>query len=49
MRFQRKEDLAKFYDNPFYLGVIKEHVSPYCHVRLTSKHQYSQLFTIFSP
>ncbi|KAK1374795.1 Stress-response A/B barrel domain-containing protein [Heracleum sosnowskyi] len=31
MRFQRKEDLAKFYDNPFYLGVIKEHVSPYCH------------------
>lgn len=33
MRFQRKEDLAKFYDNPMYLHVLKEHVTPYCHVR----------------
>lgn len=32
LRFQRKEDLVKFYQNPFYLGVLKEHVSPYCHV-----------------
>ena len=32
IRFQRKEDLAKFYENPFYLGVLKEHVMPYCHV-----------------
>ncbi|XP_062145702.1 uncharacterized protein LOC133853709 [Alnus glutinosa] len=31
MRFQRKEDLAKFYENPFYLGVLKGHVMPYCH------------------
>ncbi|XP_017231303.1 uncharacterized protein LOC108205755 isoform X2 [Daucus carota subsp. sativus] len=31
MRFQEKENLAKFYNNPFYLGVIKDHVSPYCH------------------
>ncbi|KAL0393512.1 UNVERIFIED_CONTAM: hypothetical protein Slati_4317400 [Sesamum latifolium] len=31
MRFQTKEDLAKFYENPFYLGVLKEHVMPYCH------------------
>ncbi|KAJ4846379.1 hypothetical protein Tsubulata_038934 [Turnera subulata] len=25
MRFQRKEDIPKFYENPFYLGVLKEH------------------------
>ncbi|KAK4558161.1 hypothetical protein RGQ29_007786 [Quercus rubra] len=31
MRFQIKEDLAKFYENPFYLGVLKKHVMPYCH------------------
>lgn len=31
MRFQRKEDLAKFYENPLYLRVLKEHVTPYCH------------------
>ncbi|PWA38706.1 dimeric alpha-beta barrel [Artemisia annua] len=31
MRFQKKEDLAKFYENPFYLGVLKDHVTPYCH------------------
>ncbi|PON62820.1 Stress responsive alpha-beta barrel [Parasponia andersonii] len=31
MRFQRKEDLVKFYEKPFYLGVLKEHVLPYCH------------------
>ncbi|CAO2819931.1 unnamed protein product [Amaranthus hypochondriacus] len=34
MRFQRKEDLAKFYDNPMYLHVLKEHVTPYCHEML---------------
>lgn len=33
MRFHRKEDLARFYENPFYMKVLKEHVSPYCHVR----------------
>lgn len=33
MRFQRREDLAKFYENPFYMGVLKDHVKPYCHVR----------------
>ncbi|KAI3468767.1 hypothetical protein Pfo_025430 [Paulownia fortunei] len=31
MRFQTKEDLAKLYENPFYMGVLKEHVMPYCH------------------
>ncbi|KAL6986207.1 hypothetical protein U1Q18_019587 [Sarracenia purpurea var. burkii] len=31
MRFQRKEDLSKFYNNPFYLGVLKDYVMPYCH------------------
>ncbi|XP_076947326.1 stress-response A/B barrel domain-containing protein UP3-like [Bidens hawaiensis] len=31
MRFQKKEDLAKFYENSFYLGVLKDHVTPYCH------------------
>uniref|UniRef100_A0A2N9EQM9 Stress-response A/B barrel domain-containing protein n=1 Tax=Fagus sylvatica TaxID=28930 RepID=A0A2N9EQM9_FAGSY len=31
MRFQIKEDLAKFYENSFYLGVLKKHVMPYCH------------------
>nr|GEZ39918.1 hypothetical protein [Tanacetum cinerariifolium] len=31
MRFQKKEDLAKFYENPFYIGVLKDHVTPYCH------------------
>ncbi|XVF14997.1 hypothetical protein REPUB_Repub09cG0110900 [Reevesia pubescens] len=32
MRFGSKEDLAKFYENPLYLQVLKEHVVPYCHV-----------------
>lgn len=32
MRFQTREDIAKFYENPFYLKVLKEHVTPYCHV-----------------
>ncbi|GAV73781.1 Dabb domain-containing protein [Cephalotus follicularis] len=31
MRFQSKKNLSKFYENPFYLGVLKEHVMPYCH------------------
>ncbi|KDO54708.1 hypothetical protein CISIN_1g022676mg [Citrus sinensis] len=31
MRFQRKEHLVKFYENPFYSKVLKEHVMPYCH------------------
>ncbi|KAF2284928.1 hypothetical protein GH714_032626 [Hevea brasiliensis] len=31
MRFQRKEDVAKFYENPFYLKVLKERVIPHCH------------------
>ncbi|KAK6158164.1 hypothetical protein DH2020_005478 [Rehmannia glutinosa] len=31
MRFQTKEDLAKFYENPSYKGVLKKHVMPYCH------------------
>ncbi|KAK3013747.1 hypothetical protein RJ639_010039 [Escallonia herrerae] len=31
IRFQRKEDVVKFYENPFYLGVLKDHVMPYCH------------------
>lgn len=33
IRFQKKENLVNFYENPFYLGVIKDHVMPYCHVR----------------
>lgn len=32
MRFQKKEDLEKFYEQPFFLSVLKEHVLPYCHV-----------------
>ncbi|GFQ01331.1 hypothetical protein PHJA_002277000 [Phtheirospermum japonicum] len=31
MRFHTKEDLDKFYENPLYVGVLKEHVMPYCH------------------
>ncbi|XP_028767502.1 uncharacterized protein LOC114725179 isoform X2 [Neltuma alba] len=31
MRFQRRENLEKFYENPFYLKVLKEHVLTYCH------------------
>ncbi|KAM6556822.1 hypothetical protein CsatB_003841 [Cannabis sativa] len=31
VRFQRKDDLVKFYEKSFYLGVLKEHVLPYCH------------------
>ncbi|KAL5188745.1 Stress-response A/B barrel domain-containing protein UP3 [Glycine soja] len=31
MRFQKKENLEKFYDNPFYLKVLKDHVMTYCH------------------
>ncbi|KAJ0970118.1 hypothetical protein J5N97_022995 [Dioscorea zingiberensis] len=31
MRFQRKEDLAKFHVNASYLGVLKEHVKPHCY------------------
>lgn len=32
MRFQKKENLEKFYGNPFYLKVLKDHVMTYCHV-----------------
>lgn len=31
MRFQRKDDLKKFYENTFYLGILKDYVMPYCH------------------
>ncbi|KAL1216986.1 Stress-response A/B barrel domain-containing protein UP3 [Cardamine amara subsp. amara] len=31
MRFQRKQDLDKFYENPFFLKVLNEHVTPFCH------------------
>ncbi|CAH2059790.1 unnamed protein product [Thlaspi arvense] len=31
MRFQRKEDLEKFYENPSFLKVLSEHVTPFCH------------------
>ncbi|RDX88440.1 hypothetical protein CR513_29968, partial [Mucuna pruriens] len=31
MRFQRKENLEKFYKNQFYLKVLKDHVMTYCH------------------
>ncbi|URE06990.1 Stress responsive A/B Barrel Domain [Musa troglodytarum] len=31
MRFQRKEDLAKFYSNSYYSRILKEHVTPYCY------------------
>ncbi|KAK1290166.1 hypothetical protein QJS10_CPB18g01506 [Acorus calamus] len=31
MRFQRKEDLAKYYKNSYYSGVLKEHVMPHCY------------------
>ncbi|CAN4095252.1 unnamed protein product [Withania somnifera] len=32
MRFQTKEDLLKFYENQFYVGVLRDHVVPYSHV-----------------
>jgi len=32
MRFQKKDDLVKFYENPMYLRVLKEHVTPHCQV-----------------
>ncbi|KAL0710585.1 hypothetical protein Bca4012_017563 [Brassica carinata] len=32
VRFQRKEDLEKFYANPLFLKVLDEHVTPFCHV-----------------
>ncbi|KAJ4907257.1 Stress responsive alpha-beta barrel domain protein [Raphanus sativus] len=31
VRFQRKEDLDKFYENPLFLKVLDEHVTPFCH------------------
>ncbi|XP_073112590.1 uncharacterized protein [Elaeis guineensis] len=31
MRFQKKEDIARFYVNSYYSGVLKEHVIPYCY------------------
>ncbi|XP_027080438.2 uncharacterized protein LOC113779985 isoform X1 [Coffea eugenioides] len=31
IRFQKNEDLSKFYENPFYVGVLKDRVFPYCH------------------
>ncbi|KAJ0261980.1 Stress responsive alpha-beta barrel domain protein [Hirschfeldia incana] len=31
VRFQRKEDLGKFYENPLFLKVLDEHVTPFCH------------------
>ncbi|KMZ75103.1 hypothetical protein ZOSMA_119G00010 [Zostera marina] len=31
MRFQKKEDFVKFYNNSYYLGVVKYHVSPHCY------------------
>lgn len=32
MRFQSREDLARFSANPHFLEVLKEHVFPYCYV-----------------
>lgn len=32
MRFQKKEDVAKFYANSYYSGILKGHVIPYCYV-----------------
>ncbi|CAF1699745.1 uncharacterized protein LOC106387970 [Brassica napus] len=31
VRFQRKEDLEMFYENPLFLKVLNEHVTPFCH------------------
>ncbi|KAL3001635.1 hypothetical protein AAZX31_08G012100 [Glycine max] len=31
MRFQKKENLEKFYENPFYMKVLKDYVMTYCH------------------
>ncbi|CAN8285299.1 unnamed protein product [Cochlearia groenlandica] len=31
MRFQKKEDLEKFYENPLFLKVLDKHVTPFCH------------------
>ncbi|XP_020681516.1 uncharacterized protein LOC110098908 isoform X1 [Dendrobium catenatum] len=35
MRFQRREDLARFSANPHFLEVLKEHVFPYCYGSLS--------------
>jgi hypothetical protein len=32
MRFQRKEDIAKFYNSVFYSRVLEEHVNPISYV-----------------
>ncbi|KAM1146119.1 hypothetical protein COP2_039175 [Malus domestica] len=42
MRFQRNEDISKFYENPFYMRVLKEHVFPYCH-ELLNVHYESEV------
>ncbi|XP_020527693.1 stress-response A/B barrel domain-containing protein UP3 isoform X3 [Amborella trichopoda] len=31
MRFQRREGLEEYYENPFHLRVLAEYVMPYCH------------------
>lgn len=32
MRFQRKEDITKFYNSAFYSRVLEEHVNPISYV-----------------
>jgi uncharacterized protein (DUF1330 family) len=32
MRFQSKEDIAKFYNSAFYSRVLEDHVNPISHV-----------------
>ncbi|CAM8876852.1 unnamed protein product [Rhodiola kirilowii] len=34
LSISKKEDIVKFYENPFQLKVLEEHVTPYCHGRI---------------
>jgi hypothetical protein len=46
MRFQAKEDFAQFYENPFYMEDLDEHVMPYCHVN-TITPIFSKILLVF--
>uniref|UniRef100_A0A7N0VJB6 Stress-response A/B barrel domain-containing protein n=1 Tax=Kalanchoe fedtschenkoi TaxID=63787 RepID=A0A7N0VJB6_KALFE len=35
VRFQRKEDIVKFYENPFQMKILEEHITPYCHGQIS--------------
>jgi uncharacterized protein (DUF1330 family) len=35
MRFQQKDDIAKFHSSPYYYKILDEHVKPVSYVRLS--------------